>query len=321
VKNRCLAVKLCYMIDVRRMQILRAVVASGSVTGAASSLGYTPSAISQQVAALEKQTKTVLLERVGRGVRPTAAGRLLTDHAEVISGQLAEAEAALADLRAGRTGSLSVRYFSTAGAGLLPAALAQFCRDHPGVRVDLRLAGSGDPLAELSQGQADLAITIRAGQHSPSDIRLIHILDDPYLAVLPKGHRLAPKRTVRLADLAGEPWVATESAAGPCLRIVLDATAAAGFTPAFVAESDDYTSAQGFVAAGLGIAVIPRLGLASRHPGTIVRPITAPQPTRSVCAAVREPAAGQPALSALLTALQQTARAAENGSRHGAFST
>jgi DNA-binding transcriptional LysR family regulator len=302
------------MMDVRRMQILRAVVASGSVTGAASSLGYTPSAISQQVAALEKQTKTVLLERVGRRVRPTAAGRLLADHAEIISAQLAEAEVALADLRAGRTGSLSVRYFSTAGAGLLPAALAKFCRDHPGVRVDLRLADSSDSLTELSQGQADLALTVRGGQHSPSDIRLIDILDDPYLAVLPKGHLLARKRTVRLADLAAEPWVATESAAGPCLRVVLDATAAAGFTPAFVAESDNYTSAQGFVAAGLGIAVIPRLGLASRHPGTIARPITAPPLTRSVCAAVREPAIDQPALSALLTALQQTARAAENGS-------
>jgi DNA-binding transcriptional LysR family regulator len=300
------------MIDIRRLQVLRAVVACGSVTGAASSLGYTPSAISQQIATLEKEARTVLLERVGRGVRPTAAGQLLADHAAVISAQLAEAEAALADLRAGRTGSLSVRYFSTAGAGLLPAALARFSRDHPGVRVDLRLSDPGDPLAELSQGHADLAMTIRDGQGSPGGIRLVHILDDPYLAVLPKGHRLARKRAVRLADLADEPWVATESAAGPCRRIVLDAAAAAGFTPAFTVESDDYTAAQAFVAAGTGIAIIPRLGLASRHPGIVTRAITAPQPVRSVCAAVREHQAGQRAISALLAALQRTAHTPED---------
>lgn len=107
------------MIDVRRMQVLRAVVGSGSVTGAAAVLGYTPSAISQQIAALEKEAGAALLERVGRGVRPTAAGLLLTEYADAIGRQVAEAETALADLLAGRTGRLAVRYFATAGAGLV----------------------------------------------------------------------------------------------------------------------------------------------------------------------------------------------------------
>jgi DNA-binding transcriptional LysR family regulator len=102
------------MLDVRRMQVLRAVVTSGSVSAAATNLGYTPSAISQQIAALEKEAGVALLERSGRGVRPTAAGVLLTEHAGLIGTRLAEAETALADLRAGVTGRVAVRYFSSA---------------------------------------------------------------------------------------------------------------------------------------------------------------------------------------------------------------
>uniref|UniRef100_UPI0015EF4C61 LysR family transcriptional regulator n=1 Tax=Streptomyces albidus (ex Kaewkla and Franco 2022) TaxID=722709 RepID=UPI0015EF4C61 len=113
------------MIDVRRMQVLRAVVTSGSVTAAAANLGYTPSAVSQQVAALEKEAGTPLLERVGRGVRPTAAGQLLTEHAAVIGKHVAAAESALADLREGRTGRLSIQYFASAGASLVAPALAR----------------------------------------------------------------------------------------------------------------------------------------------------------------------------------------------------
>jgi DNA-binding transcriptional LysR family regulator len=113
------------MLDVRRMQMLAAVVSNGSVTAAAARLGYTPSAISQQVAALEKEAGTALLERVGRGVRPTAAGLLLTEYADAIGRQVAEAETALGDLLAGRTGRLSVRYFATAGAHLVAPAVAR----------------------------------------------------------------------------------------------------------------------------------------------------------------------------------------------------
>src|SRR4051812_19474935 len=120
------------MLDVRRMQVLRAVVTSGSITAAAANLGYTPSAVSQQVAALERQAGIPLLERVGRGVRPTAAGALLTEHAAIIGRHVADAELAIADLRAGRTGRLAVRYFATAGDTLIPPALAALRREHPG---------------------------------------------------------------------------------------------------------------------------------------------------------------------------------------------
>lgn len=296
------------MLDVRRMQILRAVVTSGSVTAAATQLGYTPSAISQQVTVLERETGTALLERVGRGVRPTAAGRLLTEHAGIIGQQVAEAERALADLRAGRTGRLAVRYFSSVGPTLLAPALARFRREHPGVRIDLRLAETEDPLPELARGEADVALLVGTGGAPRAGIHLRHLLDDPYRAVLPADHPLAARRVIELADLAGEPWIGSEPP-GPCLDVMLDACAAAGFTPNIVARSEDYPTAQGFVAAGLGIALVPHLGLAGRRPGVAVRPVRGPEPVRTIHAATREAGLTRRALRTLLDALEHAARA------------
>lgn len=294
------------MLDVRRMQVLRAVVTSGSVTAAAAHLGYTPSAVSQQVAALEKQAGIPLLERVGRGVRPTAAGRLLTEHAAVIGRKIAEAETALSDLRAGRTGRLAVRYFATAGAALVAPALAELRSAHPGVRIDLRMTDPEDPLLEVEQGRADIALVIAPRTRPRDDVHLVHLLDDAYDAVLPAGHGLAGREVLGLVDLAEEPWVGSEPP-GPCLEPVLEACAAAGFSPDFVVESEDYATAQGFVAAGLGIGLMPRMGLGNRHPGVVVREVRDPQPVRAVYAAVRKVSMGRPAVRDLLDALRQGA--------------
>ncbi|MGW7412029.1 LysR family transcriptional regulator [Streptomyces sp. NPDC054863] len=295
------------MLDVRRMQVLRAVVTSGSVSAAARNLGYTPSAVSQQMAVLEREAGIALLERTGRGVRPTDAGRLLTDYAAAIGQQVAEAETALAGLREGRTGRVAVRYFATAGAPLLAPALAELRREQPGVQVELKLSDPHDPLPEVREGTADLALVVRARERvAVEGIRLVHLLDDSYDAVLPKGHRLAGKRVLELADLADEPWIASDRP-GPCLEPVLKACGAAGFTPDFVVDSEDHATAQGFIAAGLGIGVIPRLGIGSRHPGVFVRKIRNPEPVRSIWAAVRESAPATPALSGLLASLRACA--------------
>ncbi|WOX09229.1 LysR family transcriptional regulator [Streptomyces sp. N50] len=299
------------MLDVRRMQVLRAVVGSGSVTAAAARLGYTPSAVSQQVGALEKEAGTALLERVGRGVRPTAAGLLLTEYADAIGRQVAEAETALADLVAGRTGRLAVRYFATAGAALVAPAVARLRAEHPGVQLELKLTDPEDPLPEVTEGRADVALVVGASGVSGvskayEGVRLVKLLDDPYLAVLPKGHRLAARRSVQLAELAEEPWVGSEWP-GPCLDAQLDACGAAGFRPRFAVQSEDYVTAQGFVAAGLGVTLIPRLGLGSRHPDVVVRVVRDPEPVRTIHAAVRETAPPQPALQAFLRALRDAA--------------
>jgi DNA-binding transcriptional LysR family regulator len=294
------------MMDVRRMQVLRAVVSAGSVTAAAADLGYTPSAVSQQIAALEKQTGTALLERIGRGVRPTPAGLLVAGYADAIGRQVAEAETALADLLAGRTGRLAVRYFATAGAALVAPAIARLRAGHPGIAVELRLSGPEDPLPDVREGRADLALVVRPHGTAPDGVRLVHLVDDPYRVVLPEGHRLAERRTLELAELAQLPWVGSERP-GPCLDVQLDACAAAGFRPHFVVDSEDYVTAQGFVAAGLGVALVPRLGLGEPRPGVVTREVRGPEPVRAIHAAVRETAPAQPALRALLDALRDTA--------------
>ncbi|MFH8797645.1 LysR family transcriptional regulator [Streptomyces sp. NPDC017941] len=309
------------MLDMRRMQILRAVVDGGSVTAAARNLGYTPSAVSQQIAALEREARIPLLERTGRGVRPTEAGQLLADCATAIGGQVARAETALADLRAGRTGRISVRYFATAGARLAAPALARLRREHPGVRAELRLSDPGDPLPEVKAGRTDAALVVRRRDAPPVDgVRFVHVLDDRYHAVLPHAHPLAAEPELRLADLAEEPWVGSELP-GPCLDAVLDACGAAGFTPDFVMDSGDYATAQGFVAAGVGVALVPATGLVPRaatapvlpHSGLAVRAVRDPVPVRSIWAAVRATAPRNPVLQAFLEALHEAAATAGAG--------
>jgi DNA-binding transcriptional LysR family regulator len=302
------------MLDVRRMQVLLAVVASGSVTAAARNLGYTPSAVSQQLATLEREAGLPLLDRVGRGVRPTAAGELLAQHAETLSGQLARAEAELAELRAGRTGRLAVRYFATAGVALVPPAVAVLRREHPGIEVDLKLIQPADPLLEVEAGEADIAIVVsRKGRPPAKGVSLVHLLDDPYRLVLARDHPLANKPVVDLADLADEPWVGNEWPPGPCLDVMLDACAAAGFTPNFFVEAEDYQTAQGFVAAGLGVSLVPQLALTTPHPGVVIRPVRRPEPMRSINAAVRDTALDRPPTRELLDSLRATA--AQHGLR------
>lgn len=288
------------------MQVLRAVVTSGSISAAARNLGYTPSAISQQLSALEREAGLVLLERVGRGVRPTAAGMLLSEHAEAVSTQLAKAEAALSDLREGRTGRLAVRYFATAGAALVPPAVATLRREYPGIQVDLKLVEPDDPLPEVESGEADVAIVVFPRSRPPArGVELVHLLDDPYRAVLPKGHPLARKRVLDLAELAEETFVGNEWPPGPCRDVMLNACGAAGFAPNFVVEAEDYQTAQGFVAAGLGVSLLPELALGSPHPGVVVRRVRRPEPVRVIHAAIAARARELPAVRSLLAAMRR----------------
>ncbi|RZS38812.1 DNA-binding transcriptional LysR family regulator [Herbihabitans rhizosphaerae] len=296
------------MLDVRRLQVLRAVVSSGSISAAARNLGYTPSAISQQLSTLEREAGAAVLERVGRGVRPTPAGTLLAEHAEILGRQVAEAEAALTELKQSRGGRLSVRYFATAGASLVPPAVAALRRAQPDLHLDLKLVEPDDPLPLVASGEADVAIVVfPRPEPPPRGVRLVHLLDDPYRAVVPVGHPLSRKRIVDLADLADEPWIGNEWPPGPCLHVLVEACAAAGFSPTMVVESEDYQTAQGFVAAGLGVTVIPVLALGNRNPKVVVRRLRNPEPVRVIHAAVRESALERPAVRTLLAELRAAA--------------
>ena len=151
------------MLDPRRLQALHAVATTGSVKEAATQLGYSSSAISQQITALERETGSVLLEPAGRGVRPTPAGELLAQHAERIFEQLAQAESELIALNAGQLGSLRLASFASAGAELIPPALAQVRAELPALDVTLRNTDPEEALALLRRGLVDVALIERHG--------------------------------------------------------------------------------------------------------------------------------------------------------------
>ena len=285
------------------MQVLRAVVTSGSVSAAADNLGYTPSAISQQLSTLEREAKTPLLEKAGRGVRPTPAGTLLAERAGAIAELLTTTEADLADLRAGRTGLLRLRFFQSASVSLIPPAMAKFRADRPDVSLDLRMVEER-PLDELAKGDADVAVIV-VGREVPAvrGVRMVHLADDPYRVVLPKGHPLAGEECVSLAELSSESWIHGGLVPGPCAESLDAAFASAGFTPHVALEADSPYAAQGFVAAGLGVALLPRLGLDVVHPGVVVRVLQRPEPLRRLYVGVREAVADQPATRTMLSAL------------------
>ncbi len=299
------------MLDLRRLRVLRAVVRTGSVRAAAEQLGYTPSAISQHVTALERETGAVLLERAGRGVRPTDAARLLADVADDVLDRLADAEASLAAMRAGRTGRVHLTSFPSAGAALVPPAVAAFRRSHPDVELVLGVAEPDEALPALRAGEVDVAVVVEpyAFPGAPAgDLVREHLLADPYAVLLPADHRLAADVDVDLAELAGLAWVGTASAPGHCQQAVTDACRAAGFTPTYSVEADEYPATQGFVAAGLGVALVPRMALGFTHDRVVVRPVRGAQPVRHVYAAVRAARANEAVVVGVLTALREAAQ-------------
>jgi DNA-binding transcriptional LysR family regulator len=299
------------VLDPRRLQALHAVTTTGSVKEAAAQLGYSSSAVSQQITSLERETNSVLLEPAGRGVRPTPAGELLAQHAERIFEQLAQAESELIALNAGQLGSLRLASFASAGAELVPPALAQVRAELPELDVTLRSADPEDALALLRRGLVDVALIERHTPPTDHDGLAYHpLLADPYRLVLPSGHPLARRRTVDLADARDETWIDLVLHKGCCRVEAHAAFQRAGFTPHWVAEADDYWPAQGFVAAGLGLALLPSLALGVLRNDVVVRPLTRDnEPSRDVYAVTRPALNATTAVQAILAALSASAAA------------
>lgn len=301
------------MLDARRLQALHAVVETGSITEAAAALGYTASAVSQSVAALEREAKTPLFERSGRGIRPTQAGLLLAQHAGAVMAQLRGAEEALEAFRAGQAGRLRVAAFATAGTVLVPRALARFKESHAGVELDLKMAEADEALTQLSSGLIDLAVV---GEDEPPEHRradaflYTHLLDDPYRLVLPANTAAGSRRDgVELESLKEEPWISTASARCDCLETVTETCARAGFTPRFTLEADEFATTIGFVAAGLGVAMVPLLALSSVPDEVRVCRIRRDEPKRYVYAVTRAAGAQDGMVQAMIEALHTSAHA------------
>lgn len=299
------------MLELRRLQALHAVVTTGSVKNAATALGYSPSAISQHISNLEVQTKTILLEPAGRGVRPTAAGRLLAEHAAALLDRMNETEAALAALNAGESGVLRLASFATAGAELVPRALAEVHQTLPGLEITVRIADRDEAMQMLRQDLIDVAVieTHPTVTSQPDPAVTVHsLLVDPFRLVVPRSHRLANRQgPFRLEVAAGEPWIDIRCEVGCCRSETDTVFGRAGFTPRRTIEADDYWPAQGFVAAGLGLALIPALALAVLHPGVKVQHLDPSlQPERQIAIATRT-ATTTTAVRTVTTALRDQA--------------
>ena len=196
------------MLEMRRLQALHAVVTTGSVKEAAALLGFTPSAISQHVTTLEAETKTILLEPAGRGVRPTAAGRMLAGHAADLLDRMFETERALMALNAGELGVLRLATFATAGGELIPPALAEVRRAMPKLEIDLRVADREDAMSLLRGGQVDAAVIEAHGDRITGDsLVTFPLLIDPFRVVVPRDHHLAGRRVIPLESAANESWI------------------------------------------------------------------------------------------------------------------
>jgi DNA-binding transcriptional LysR family regulator len=298
------------MLNLGRLKVLCEVAKHGSFSAAAESLSYTQSAVSQAIARLEAETGAALIIRDRRGVRPTDAGETLIAHAQEIFARVEAAEADLGAVLGLRGGKLRVASFPSAGATLMPLAVAAFRTGHPGVSLTLAEGEPEEIAPRLKAGEFDLALLFEfpeARERPTAGLRASKLLDDPMDVALPAEHTLADKPALRLVDLSKEDWVQT-SAASPCARHVVRSCLRAGFEPNVTFESDDYETVQGLVAAGVGVALIPRLALTHVHPGVVVRALAPRSPARKVTAATIGGRAVGPASHAMIRILQDVAR-------------
>jgi DNA-binding transcriptional LysR family regulator len=304
------------MLDVRRMRVLREVAARGSFSAAADALSYTQSAVSQQIAALEREAATKLVERSARGVRLTEAGRALVEHADVILARLADAEHELEAIAGLRGGRLRLCSFPRAGATIMPPAIARYRDRHPGVELSLDLAEPDDGVAKLKSGEVDIAMTITAsGLCSYQGVDELHVLDDPMYVALPAGHPHAHKRNLRLSELSEEAWMLGSTGTCPDTSIFLRSCGAAGFEPRVAFESNDYLAIQGFVAAGMGVSFIPDLALVSVRDDIVIRSLGARPPMRRIMATTLADSFCSPAKQAMLDILVEVGQEHAGGRR------
>jgi len=250
-----------------------------------------------------------LLERHARGVRVTSAGQALVEHAEGILARLEAAEAELSAIAGLRAGRLRMASFPTAGATLMPLAIATFRSSYPEIEVTLAEGEPEDIAPRLRAGEFDLALLFEFDEpeRGLDTLERVELLEDPLYLALPREHRLAGKSGLRLEDLRGEAWVQT-SRESPCARHVVRCCHAAGFEPNVSFESDDYQTVQGLVAAGVGVALIPELALSVVREEIAIRALAPRPPVRQVIAAAPTDARLSPATPAMLGILEESAK-------------
>jgi len=307
------------MIDLEAVVALRAVATNGSVAAAADALGFTPSAVSQQIKRLERGTRVALLERAGRGVVLTDAGRHLVTSSATVLADLERLEADLhlagrgpgADGAAARriTGEVRIGAFSTAVRGLLVDVLPRLREEHPDLRVPMRESEPWETIALVASGQRDLGIVHRWGGVAlamPDHLIETPLFTDVADVILRREHPLAGRTELTPADLAEEEWVATfdSTICRQWLRRLFDGVSNA---PRIVHESMEFENHLELVRAGLGIALVPRLGRSPLPDDLVAIPTAQPASVRGVAAVHRRSQADSPALQAVLDAVRSGA--------------
>ncbi|GAA5116573.1 LysR family transcriptional regulator [Alloalcanivorax gelatiniphagus] len=296
------------MIDLVALTSLRAVDTHGSVVAAAEALGFTPSAVSQQVKRLEKQTGVPLLERVGRGVLLTGHGRRLVEDGSRLLGDLEELESGL-HRDAGRVaGRLRIAAFSTAMRGMLAPVVRDLLDRHPALTLALAEREPWDTVDLVASGQQDLGIVHSWGDvplHVPEHLVGVTIARDVADVIVPRDHRLAGRTRVSPRDLLDEPWVATPegSICRQWLTRMYDGT---GRTPRIFHVAMEFDSHLALVGAGLGVALVPRLGRSPLSDDVVAVAAHRPTPTREITVLHRSSMVESPAVRAVVDALAAT---------------
>ena len=297
---------MSFMLDVRRLKVLHAVSEYGSVTAAAAALGYSAPAVSQQLAALEREAGVRLTERAGRGIGLTPAADILVAHASALLARLDAAEADIAALRDQVAGRVTLAAFPSAAAGLVPGAWRVLRDAAPSVRLELEEMEPEESLPAVQRGDVDVAI---AHEYDllprPLDplFERRELLDDPVWLAVPEDYPL--DGPVPLSSLSGQPFLAPREATS-CAEMIQRACARAGFVPRVVARASDFTVLLSLVAAGAGVTLVP--GLAARRLPPRVRLVPPAEPvTRRVFTVSRRSGDRKPAVRVVLDALSAAA--------------
>ena len=297
------------MLDVRRLRVLQEVVARGSFSAAAESLHLSQSAVSQQIAVLEREVGISLLERTSEGPKLTTAGEALMAHGDAVMCRLEEAERELAQIAGLEGGRLRLASFPTASATLMTKALALFRQRFPKVELQFSEDEPEDAFPSLKRGDFDVAVVFDYPDFPldfSRDVQAELIFEESMRVALPPGHPLAAAKSVRIEDLADEDWLCGELPSS-CREQVLQICRDAGFEPRISFQSEEYEVIKGFVAGGLGVTIMPEL--AGGHPGIELRAVRGRKPIRRVWAVTRESEARSPAAEEMLGILREVCRA------------
>ncbi len=295
------------MIDLVALGSLRAVDSHGSVVAAADALGFTPSAVSQQIKRLERQTGVPLLERVGRGVMLTRHGRHLVEEGTRLLSDLEELQSGLHRQAGTVAGHVRLAAFSTAMRGLIAPALPPVLAAHPGLRVSLTEREPWDATDLVASGQADLAVAHNWGDVAlpvPAHVTRVRLASDLAEVIVRIDHPLAGRAVVTPRDLADEDWIGTPEGT-ICRQWLQRMYDGSGALPRIAHVSLEFDSHLALARAGLGIALIPRLGRAPLGPDLVAVLVDDPVPRREIVALHRASMSDSPALAALLAALRR----------------